>query len=226
MPPIVHEVLSTPGEPLDTAARSFMEPRFGHDFSKVRVHTAGAAAASAAAVQARAYTVGQHIVLGAGSPAPGSLSGRLLLAHELAHVLCGFPEKEGMEGLCHRFAGAFLLPRGALERAFGGGPRRRVTLAGLAEIKTTFGISLQAVMYRAKSLGLVSDRQFRAFRETVNARGWTVTEPVAYAGVERAARFRRLVHNAVAADILDLERAAELAGVPAAELKVEMGDIF
>lgn len=151
---------------------------------------------------------------------------RFTAAHELAHVLCGFPEKEGMEGLCHRFAGAFLLPRGALERAFGGGPRRRVTLAGLAEIKTTFGISLQAVMYRAKSLGLVSDRQFRAFRETVNARGWTVTEPVAYAGVERATRFRRLVHNAVAADILDFERAAELAGVPAAELKDEMGDIF
>lgn len=151
---------------------------------------------------------------------------RFTAAHELAHVLCGFPEKEGMEGLCHRFAGAFLLPRGALERAFGGGPRRKVTLAELAEIKTTFGISLQAVMYRAKSLGLVSDRQFRAFRETVNARGWTVTEPVEYAGVERATRFRRLVHNAVAADILDLERAAELAGVPAAELKDEMGDIF
>lgn len=87
VPPIVSQVLESPGEPLDTATRSFMEPRFGHDFSQVRVHTAGAAAASAAAVQARAYTVGQHIVLGAGSPAPGSLSGRLLLAHELAHVV-------------------------------------------------------------------------------------------------------------------------------------------
>lgn len=152
---------------------------------------------------------------------------RFTAAHELAHILCGFPpDKEGAESLCHRFAGAFLLPRGALERAFGGGPRRKVTLAELAEIKTTYGISLQAIMWRAKSLGLVGDRQFRAFRETVNARGWTVTEPVEYAGVERATRFRRLVHNAVAADILDLERAAELAGVPAAELKDEMGDIF
>jgi Zn-dependent peptidase ImmA (M78 family)/transcriptional regulator with XRE-family HTH domain len=152
---------------------------------------------------------------------------RFTAAHELAHLLCGFPEKEEAEGLCQKFAGAFLLPRAAVARVFGEGPpRRRVSLAELAEIKTTYGISLQAIMWRAKSLGLVGERQFRSFRETVNARGWTVTEPVEYAGTERATRFRRLVHHAVASDILDLERAAELAGVPAAELKDEIGEIF
>ena len=152
---------------------------------------------------------------------------RFTAAHELAHILCGFPEKEGAEGLCQKFAGAFLLPRAAVERVFGGGsPRRRIALAELAEIKTIYGISLQAIMWRAKSLGLVSDRQFRSFRETVNARGWTVTEPVEYAGVERAARFRRLIHSAVAAGILGLERAAELAGVPVPELEKEIGEIF
>jgi Zn-dependent peptidase ImmA (M78 family)/transcriptional regulator with XRE-family HTH domain len=152
---------------------------------------------------------------------------RFTAAHELAHLLCGFPEKEEAEGLCQKFAGAFLLPREAVVRVFGEGPlRRRVSLAELAEIKTTYGISLQAIMWRAKSLGLVGERQFRSFRETVNARGWTVTEPVDYAGAERATRFRRLVHQAVASDILDLERAAELAGVPAAQLKDEIGEIF
>lgn len=151
---------------------------------------------------------------------------RFTAAHELAHLLCGFPDKEGAEGLCQQFAGAFLLPKTAAEKAFGGGPRRKVTMAELAEIKTTYGISLQAAMYRAKSLGLVSDRQFRAFRETVNARGWAVTEPVEYAGVERATRFRRLIRHAVASDILDMERAAELAGVPAEQLKDEIGEIF
>ena len=151
---------------------------------------------------------------------------RFTAAHELAHLLCGFPDKEGAEGLCQQFAGAFLLPKTAAEKAFGGGPRRKVTMAELAEIKTTYGISLQAAMYRAKSLGLVSDRQFRAFRETVNARGWAVIEPVEYAGVERATRFRRLVRHAVASDILDMERAAELAGVPAEQLKDEIGEIF
>jgi len=151
---------------------------------------------------------------------------RFTAAHELAHILCGFPEEKDAEGSCHQFAAAFLLPKAAVERVFGGGPRRRITLSELAEIKTTFGISLQAVMYRAKFLGLVGERQFRSFRETVNARGWAVTEPVEYAGRERATRFRRLVHHAVASGILDLERAAELAGVPADELKDEIGEIF
>ena len=87
VPPIVDEVLATPGQPLDAATRAFMEPRFGHDFGRVRVHADTKASASAEAMDARAYTVGQHIVLGAGQPSPESLAGRLLLAHELAHVV-------------------------------------------------------------------------------------------------------------------------------------------
>lgn len=39
IPPIVHEVLRSPGQPLDKQTQEFMEPRFGHDFSRVRVHT-------------------------------------------------------------------------------------------------------------------------------------------------------------------------------------------
>src|SRR5689334_12553794 len=62
VPPIVHDVLRAPGQPLDTATRAFMEPRFGHDFSRVRVHTDSPAAESARAVEALAYTVGQDIV--------------------------------------------------------------------------------------------------------------------------------------------------------------------
>jgi hypothetical protein len=87
VPPVVHEVLAGAGQPLDPAARSFMEPRFGQDFSGVRVHTDARAAESAHAVGALAYTVGRHVVFGAGQYAPGSSAGRLLLAHELAHVV-------------------------------------------------------------------------------------------------------------------------------------------
>ena len=86
-PPIVHDVLSSPGQPLDPATRSFMEPRFGHDFSGVRVHTDGRAAASARDVNANAYAVGHNIVFGAGQFAPTTYEGRRLLAHELAHVV-------------------------------------------------------------------------------------------------------------------------------------------
>jgi hypothetical protein len=87
VPPIVHEVLRSPGQPLDAATRGFMEPRFGHDFSRVRLHTDSKAARSADAVQAHAYTVGRNVVFGAGRYEPATRAGRELLAHELTHVV-------------------------------------------------------------------------------------------------------------------------------------------
>lgn len=86
-PPGVREVLSSPGERLDPATRTFMEPRFGQDFSNLRVHIDARAVESAKTLSARAYTVGQDIVFAAGQYMPGSETGRRLLAHELAHVL-------------------------------------------------------------------------------------------------------------------------------------------
>ena len=86
-PPIVHEVLRSTGQPLEKETLAFMEPRLGHDFSLVRVHNSVKAAESARAVNASAYTVGQHIVFGAGEYAPGGDRGRHLLAHELAHTI-------------------------------------------------------------------------------------------------------------------------------------------
>ena len=85
-PPIVHETLRSPGVPLDPATRAFMEPRFGRDFSAVRVHTDDRAAESARQVNSLAYTVGNSIVFRSGSYNPYSTPGRRLLAHELTHV--------------------------------------------------------------------------------------------------------------------------------------------
>jgi hypothetical protein len=87
VPAIVHEVLRSSGQPLDTNTRAFMEPRFDHDFSRVRVHTDARAAESAQAVGAAAYTVAQHVVFGAGRFQPDTRLGQQLLAHELTHVL-------------------------------------------------------------------------------------------------------------------------------------------
>jgi len=86
-PPIVHEVLGSAGQPLDSGTRAFMEPRFAHSFGAVRIHTDGAAAASARAVHAAAYTVGHNIVFDSGRYAPDTAHGRRLLAHELTHVV-------------------------------------------------------------------------------------------------------------------------------------------
>jgi outer membrane protein OmpA-like peptidoglycan-associated protein len=85
--PIVQDVVRSPGRPLDDAARLSMETRFGRDFSSVRIHDDSIAAASARAVHARAYTVGQDVVFGAGEYSPQSESGRRLMAHELAHTV-------------------------------------------------------------------------------------------------------------------------------------------
>src|SRR5258708_11313667 len=64
VPPIVHEVLNSSGQPLDASTRAFMEPRFGHDFSRVRVHSDPRATDSAREVNALAYTVGRDVVFG------------------------------------------------------------------------------------------------------------------------------------------------------------------
>lgn len=86
VPDSVHAVLRSPGQQLDSRTVAAMKPHFGRDFSNVRVHTDSSAARSASAVNAMAYTVGRDIVFGDGYYAPGTLSGRSLLAHELTHV--------------------------------------------------------------------------------------------------------------------------------------------
>src|SRR5262249_54414802 len=86
-PPSVHEALRSAGRPLDGATRSFMEPRFGHDFSRVLVHSGSTAEQSARDLNARAFTVGNEIVFGRGRFAPETREGKSLLAHELTHVI-------------------------------------------------------------------------------------------------------------------------------------------
>jgi hypothetical protein len=86
-PASVNQALASRGRPLEPALRQDMEQRFGHDFSRVRVHTGGAAVHSAQEVNAHAYTVGRHIVFDAGQFRPQGVEGRRLLAHELTHVL-------------------------------------------------------------------------------------------------------------------------------------------
>jgi Domain of unknown function (DUF4157)/A nuclease family of the HNH/ENDO VII superfamily with conserved AHH len=86
-PAIVTTALAAPGRPLDRVSRAFFEARLASDLSAVRVHDDALAAESARQLAAEAYTVGTHIVFGAGKYAPAGDAGRALLAHELAHVV-------------------------------------------------------------------------------------------------------------------------------------------
>ena len=86
-PTEVGAVLESSGEPLAPAIRAWAEPRMGFDFEAVRVHRGEAAAKSAKAIDARAYTAGKHIVFGQGQYQPSTQMGRQIIAHELAHVI-------------------------------------------------------------------------------------------------------------------------------------------
>ena len=86
-PPIVHDVIASAGHPLDRATRRTVEARLGHDFSRVQVHRDTTAGRSTDAVGARAFTVGDHVVIHPDEYRPGTVEGRRLLTHELVHVI-------------------------------------------------------------------------------------------------------------------------------------------
>lgn len=80
------------GTPLSASTKAFMEPRFGHDFSQVRIHAGAEAAQLAHSLRARAFTVGRDIVFGKGALDYSSATGKSLLAHELTHYI----QQEGL----------------------------------------------------------------------------------------------------------------------------------
>jgi len=86
-PPIVHNVLSSPGQPLDRPTRNFFEPRFGRDLSQVRIHNDSKASESAHAIDALAFASGNNIVFASGIYRPDRQDGRFILAHELVHTM-------------------------------------------------------------------------------------------------------------------------------------------
>jgi len=150
---------------------------------------------------------------------------RFKTSTELAQILFGFSEDPEMSKLYNRWAAAFLMPARKLEEYFLPAGRK-IALSELAEIKLRYGISLQAIMYRAYDLGLITERRLRAFRELLNQKGWLTKEPVAYRGEEFPQRFKRLIHYAISSEILDLKTAASLAGITPEDLSQEIGDIF
>ena len=98
--PINKVIHSGAGHPLDNSTRAFMESRFGHDFTKVLVHTDAKAAEAVQVVNARAFTVGRDVVFGTGEYAPHTTTGKRLIAHELTHVVqqSGADRMRGSQG--------------------------------------------------------------------------------------------------------------------------------
>lgn len=107
---IVNQTLQSSGQPLDTATRSFMEPRFGYDFSKVRIHDDPVAHRGAKDINALAYTHQHNIVFARGRYQPKTKEGRQLLAHELTHVIQQNGETQNIPNLIQRMPGPDCTP--------------------------------------------------------------------------------------------------------------------
>jgi Zn-dependent peptidase ImmA (M78 family)/transcriptional regulator with XRE-family HTH domain len=146
---------------------------------------------------------------------------RFTISHELGHILLKIHEKNNQkarEKLCHTFAGAFLLPENVIKAELGE-RRTRIALWELKKIKGIYGISIQAIMVRAKHLKIISDYTYKKFWITVTTRGWKTEEPGEYLGKEHANRFDQLVYRAAAEEIITFSRAAELLNLPLSEFR-------
>ncbi len=137
---------------------------------------------------------------------------RFCLAHELGHLMLEPTENIDPEKAAHRFAGAFLAPRPAVE--FELGPKRHsISLYELHLLKHKYGLSMQAWIYRAKDLGILSEttaaQMFKRFRQ----RGWHREEPGDALPSEEPQRFNRLVMHALCEGVVSQARAAELLGI-------------
>jgi Zn-dependent peptidase ImmA (M78 family) len=147
---------------------------------------------------------------------------RFTALHELAHLILEVnhhPEKE-KEKFCHAFATAMLIPEERLRIELGG-KRSKLSFHELAAIKQQYGISMQALVYRAKNLGLISDNYFRQFYAVFNQLGYRKNEPVAYEGAEHSNRFSQLLFRALAEDFISMSKAAALKNQKLAEFRKE-----
>ena len=141
---------------------------------------------------------------------------RLTALHELAHLVLKFADSfspKEIEKLCHRFAGALLISQEVFVSEFGG-KRSRVTINELCDLKMRFGISIAAIMARARDLGLVTADLYVRFSITMNKQGWRNPEPVEFRGPESSNRFDQLLYRATAGELISLSKAASLAGKP------------
>ena len=145
---------------------------------------------------------------------------RFNLAHELGHLLLEVGDALNEEQVCHRFAGALLAPMGGLRGALGS-PRGNVTVEELHVLKHTYGISMQALIFRLRDGGIFSRQQARRTHRLFRKQGWHKEEPGKPVPPERPERFRMLVLNALAEDLINQRRARELYGDAVQELAAD-----
>jgi Zn-dependent peptidase ImmA (M78 family)/transcriptional regulator with XRE-family HTH domain len=170
-----------------------------------------------ATVKQKNGTLVQAIVLN--SEQPGERQ-RFTLSHELGHLVLDLRsvEEKIAEAICNRFAGAFLVPEHTL-RAELGNNRTSISIAELFSLKKLFGVSAQAIAYRASDLGIINDSLKQAVFIEFGKRGWRKVEPESeLIPREHPARFKRLCLRALSEEVISLSKAAELLDIGSREL--------
>ncbi|GAB1416282.1 XRE family transcriptional regulator [Paludibacter sp.] len=147
---------------------------------------------------------------------------RFTLLHELAHLLLKFGDitERQKETLCHQFAGAMLLPEKTL-RAELGDHRNKLSINELGNIKKQYGISMQAIVMRAKDCGIINEHYTKQFFFLIKQMNWKVDEPVEYNGAEESNRFEQLLFRALIEDQISMSKAASLKNQSLADFRKE-----
>jgi len=122
---------------------------------------------------------------------------------------------------CHQFAAAMLLPAEIAFREIGKS-RTKIMIPELGALKKQYGISMQAIMMRAKDLGIISENYCRQFFFMIKQAEWRVVEPYSYIGEEKSSRFEQLVFRALAEGLISLSKAAALNNQSIAELRKKL----
>jgi len=148
---------------------------------------------------------------------------RFTLSHELGHMVMDVADKVDEEKASHRFASALLMPADTIRTEIGK-KRQSIAPGELFALKELFGVSVQAITYRCKDLGIINQATFRRLFEVFVQEGWRnppYAEPIAIEK-EKPGRFRRLCFRALAEDALSESKAAELLGISVHRLNQEM----
>ncbi|MEW6458656.1 MAG: XRE family transcriptional regulator [Bacillota bacterium] len=146
---------------------------------------------------------------------------RFSLAHELGHAALEPLGDLDKEKAAHRFAGAFLVPAATARRELGH-KRRTLSVYELGLLKRKYGLSMQAWIYRAKDLGILSHTAATNLFKQFRKKGWHISEPGEPIPTEKPRRLERLVVQALSEDIVSESRAAELLGKPLSHLYREV----
>jgi Zn-dependent peptidase ImmA (M78 family)/DNA-binding XRE family transcriptional regulator len=145
---------------------------------------------------------------------------RFTLGHELGHLLLNGRLHESLQGdeeyLCHRFAGAFLLPKQTLVEHLGES-RHQLDINELYMLKHEFGLSMQGVLFRALNVGIIPHTAFQKMYKLFSLKGWRIREPGDQYPAEQTILFKQLVYRALAEDYFTESKAAELLGLSVAK---------